>query len=93
MAIQAAAVAGLAKAAPQLEQVAALMAAVRNDRLFCRVRAAAAVALGATACDDTEMEGVNQLIKYFRYGVLVAKYGGHVSGQGSGSTRMGKRMI
>ncbi|KAI8462736.1 MAG: hypothetical protein J3K34DRAFT_527522 [Monoraphidium minutum] len=64
---QAQAVAGLASLQPVHEGVIqVLAAALRRPTLFCRVRADAALALGATASDATNMEGARALVKYWR---------------------------
>jgi hypothetical protein len=43
-----------------------LEAALRRPSLFCRVRADAALALGATASDATHMRGANALVNFWR---------------------------
>lgn len=46
--------------------VAELITALRRPNLFCRVRADAALALGATAGEGTHMRGAVALIDYWR---------------------------
>jgi transcription initiation factor TFIID subunit 2 len=69
---QAQAVSGLASLQPMHEGVIdALAAALKRPGLFCRVRADAALALGATASDATYMRGAHELIAYWRWGGAV----------------------
>jgi transcription initiation factor TFIID subunit 2 len=64
---QAEAVAGLAALRPTHDGVVdALAAALRRPGLFCRVRADAALALGATAGEATYMRGATALIDYWK---------------------------
>jgi hypothetical protein len=68
---QAQAVAGLAALQPVHEGVIdVLAAALRRPTLFCRVRADAALALGATAGDATHMRGAHALVGYWRCAVM-----------------------
>lgn len=65
---QAQAVAGLASMQPVHEGVIdVLAAALRRPNLFCRVRADAALALGATAGEGTYFRGANALLDYWRW--------------------------
>jgi hypothetical protein len=64
---QAEAVAGLAALRPMHEGVIdALAGALRRPGLFCRVRADAALALGAGASEATYMRGAQALIDYWK---------------------------
>lgn len=63
---QAQAVSSLASLDTSDGVVHVLMNAVRNSRLFCRVRADAALAVGATASEITQLRGAGELLAYFR---------------------------
>lgn len=65
---QAAAVASVAQLPPSEPQALLLARVLADSELFCRVRAAAAVALGATATDAGQVQGANLLMRFFRWG-------------------------